>query len=757
MLLLCSSEIVLNYIANINTANLSGLAADTEYVYRVGDGKVWSEVKSFSTVLAKADTNFFIFGDIQAQDTTKVSNLLGAVATDGKDYAFGIQTGDAVEVGSMYPDWADILNVFADENIVDTDMLHVLGNHEYMGDPEADAASGIFNTANKKYYSVEYGNVYVAVINYDLNNSAYIEEVCNWLKSDAASSDATWKFVALHTPPYGTNILDEQANWQAMLPPVAEEAGIDFVFSGHDHSYARTNPMVGGNVDENGVVYFISGSSGEKSYGVTVNPDYNFAMATNEYSGIYISVSSTDTTATVNVYDVTSADNKILFDSYTKTIKTECSEAGHQFAHAYGYLECTVCGYTDYVTGYTGIATDAETGRYVNIVDGKLVANKWIEIDGSVYYLGADGIAVAGDQKIGDYEYPFAEDGKLEKYAFVLEDGTLATNRWIGQQYYLGKDGLPSTGEVKIDKYTYTFDDEGNFVKGALAKEGYYTYYYIAGEKQRGWHMIDGYWYYFDRQTGYGMATLENDGKISIDKVKDGKYPIESTDSLLLFAFDNQGRLVEGALTETANGLVYYWGNNERLTGWQYASGNIYFFGDDFYAVTGKQTIDDTEYTFSADGKLQLKDENFALKGLFYYFDVNGKIMQNHIEDHPYVKVVDEAVEPQIGVTGLTAGEHCETCDKITVAQKEVPALKDPDKPTDPEPPVNPSYRLGNLNGDDEITAADARLALRIAAKLEPVTDSKMFIVADVNVDGVITSADARKILRVAAKLDESF
>lgn len=753
-----STDITQNYIANINTANLSGLAADTEYVYRVGDGKVWSEVKSFSTVLAKADTNFFIFGDIQAQDTTKVSNLLGAVATDGKDYAFGIQTGDAVEVGSMYPDWSDILNVFADENIVDTDMLHVLGNHEYMGDPEADAASGIFNTANKKYYSVEYGNVYVAVINYDLNNSAYIEEVCNWLKSDAASSDATWKFVALHTPPYGTNVLDEQANWQAMLPPVAEEAGIDFVFSGHDHSYARTKPMVGGNVDENGVVYFISGSSGEKSYGVTVNPDYNFAVATNEYSGIYISVSTTDTTATVNVYDVTSADNKILFDSYTKTIKTECSEVGHQFAHAYGYLECTVCGYTDYIAGYTGIATDVETGRYVNIVDGKLVTNKWIDIDGAVYYLGDNGIAVTGDQKIGNYEYPFDDEGKLEKYAFVLEDGTLATNRWIGQQYYLGADGLPSTGKVTIGKYTYTFDDEGNFVKGALAKEGYYTYYYIAGEKQRGWHMIDGYWYYFDRQTGYGMASLEHDGKTSVDKVKDGKYPIESTDSLLLFAFDNQGRLVEGALSETANGLVYYWGNNERITGWKYAADNIYYFGNDYYAVTGKQVIEDTEYTFAADGKLQLKEANFALDGLFYYFDANCKILMNHIADHPYVKVVDEAIAPEVGVTGLTAGEHCETCGKVIVAQKDVPPLENTDKPVPPtDDPVINNYRLGNLNGDGEITAADARLALRIAAKLETVTDSRLFICADVNVDGVITAADARKILRVSAKLDEGF
>ncbi len=768
-----STDVTQNYVANINTVNISGLAENTEYVYRVGDGKVWSDVKAFSTPVANADTKFFIFGDIQAQDTTKVSNLLGAVAADEKDYAFGIQTGDAVEVGSMYPDWADILNVFADDNIVDTDMLHVLGNHEYMGDPEADAASGIFNTANKKYYSVEYGNVYVAVINYDLNSSAYIEEACNWLKADAAASDATWKFVALHTPPYGTNILDEQANWQTMLPPVAEEAGIDFVFSGHDHSYARTEPMVGGQVDENGVVYFISGSSGEKSYGVTVNPDYNFAMATNEYSGIYISVSTTDTTATVTVYDVTSADSKVIFDSYTKTIKTDCSADGHDFAHNDGYLTCSVCGYVKSTENFTGNVKDAETGLPIIIENGELVKNKWVDMNNAIYYLGEDGIPATGTAKIGNYEYPFDAEGKLTKVAFVKEDGTLATNIWLGEDYYLGEDGLAVTGERKIDKYTYTFGEDGKLTKGALVKEGKYYYYYIAGTKQRNWKLIDGNWHYFD------VIGPSGPGGIPSFAMATGKYPISRDGSAmnLVYTFDANGRLIGGALTNTDYGKVLYWANNERLTGWYYVDEAIYFFGENYYAVTGSQTIDGTEYTFDAEGRLQLKDENFAIDGTFYYFDEDGKILTNHIADHPYVKVVDKAVEPQIGVTGLTEGEHCKTCGTVTVAQKTVAALPQPEPPVDdpeppvddpkppvddPEPPVDDPepevpYILGDATRDGEINAQDARFALRIAAGLEKVTDEKTFVVMDVNVDGKVNAIDARLILRYSAGIIKEF
>lgn len=54
---------------------------------------------------------------------------------------------------------------------------------------------------------------------------------------------------------------------------------------------------------------------------------------------------------------------------------------------------------------------------------------------------------------------------------------------------------------------------------------------------------------------------------------------------------------------------------------------------------------------------------------------------------------------------------------------------------------------------DGEVTAADARLALRAAAKLEYL-NGMPFDAADVNGLRGITAADARMILRVAAKLD---
>ena len=59
----------------------------------------------------------------------------------------------------------------------------------------------------------------------------------------------------------------------------------------------------------------------------------------------------------------------------------------------------------------------------------------------------------------------------------------------------------------------------------------------------------------------------------------------------------------------------------------------------------------------------------------------------------------------------------------------------------------------GDLNSDDKVTALDARICLRAAAKLEELTIPQM-LAANVFGSNKITSMNARKILRVASKID---
>ena len=67
-------------------------------------------------------------------------------------------------------------------------------------------------------------------------------------------------------------------------------------------------------------------------------------------------------------------------------------------------------------------------------------------------------------------------------------------------------------------------------------------------------------------------------------------------------------------------------------------------------------------------------------------------------------------------------------------------------------PPPPPEHKKGDMDGDEEITVADALKALRVAAKLVEATEDDM-LTGDTDGDGEITVADALKILRVAAKL----
>lgn len=67
---------------------------------------------------------------------------------------------------------------------------------------------------------------------------------------------------------------------------------------------------------------------------------------------------------------------------------------------------------------------------------------------------------------------------------------------------------------------------------------------------------------------------------------------------------------------------------------------------------------------------------------------------------------------------------------------------------------VKDGSRPGDVNGDNEITAEDARLALRCAVGLETYEkDSAAYKACDMDGDGSVTAADARVILRAAVGL----
>ncbi len=63
------------------------------------------------------------------------------------------------------------------------------------------------------------------------------------------------------------------------------------------------------------------------------------------------------------------------------------------------------------------------------------------------------------------------------------------------------------------------------------------------------------------------------------------------------------------------------------------------------------------------------------------------------------------------------------------------------------------TVKPGDMDGDGNITAGDARTVLRISAQLES-GDEDALIIGDMDADGNITAGDARTVLRISAQLE---
>ena len=107
------------------------------------------------------------------------------------------------------------------------------------------------------------------------------------------------------------------------------------------------------------------------------------------------------------------------------------------------------------------------------------------------------------------------------------------------------------------------------------------------------------------------------------------------------------------------------------------------------------------------------------------------------------------------GENGTTAAPSESTTAAPVVTT--VPASSVVDEDTTKEPTTKDNNNVvgmvGDLNGDGKVNSADARLVLRICAKLD-VANALQKVLADANHDLLVRSDDARLVLRFAAKLD---
>jgi 3',5'-cyclic AMP phosphodiesterase CpdA len=151
-----------------------------------------------------------------------------------------------------------------------TDLFAILGNHDVMDDT-GDAQIEALGMPGR-WYAVERGEVLgIALDSTDPQNP----EQLAWLEATLAESDATWKLVGLHHPPYSSGLHGSNEAARDAFVPLFERYGVQVVFSGHEHDYQRTNPI-------NGVTYIVTGS-GSLSRRTGIEDFTAVAYATHHY------------------------------------------------------------------------------------------------------------------------------------------------------------------------------------------------------------------------------------------------------------------------------------------------------------------------------------------------------------------------------------------------------------------------------------------------------------------------------------------
>lgn len=543
-----------------------------------------------------ATTRFFVIGDTQlsgiAESDQEEIRLMNAIAANinSQPMNFGIQTGDFVDNGGNLVQWNEILDVFS-RNYADIPVVQVMGNHEYYGDLSGGNASSLWTLPDKLYYSVEYGDVYVAVINFAAN----LEDACQWLIQDAAKSSCTWKVLAVHQPAYYTNPNGSSEAFNRYIPAAAEAAGINVVFSGHDHSYARTMVLKDGQpVSETtqngrlpatygkGVLYYICGDLGEKSrsteYKAVNNPDFHFAQVSQEYDSLYLAVEATADAMTVRTYSVSAEGAQSLMDTYTMRVPASvCRDKGHDFSGKTVYarngkLVCSFCGQTVELkdAGYTGWARDEATGLRMYCYNNAWHTG-WFIIDPEVYCFDKNGVAYDGKVTLYGKQFVFddgvvvsgptgfvkRDDGKT----LYFENGRIASG-WkdIGNATYyfetfdLGDDfGVMYTGRRLIGRTWYEFGADGRLyelVRGRMSadeKEIVVTITPPSGQGRNYGNIMAAAWSQQDGQDDlvWYNATANGDGTYTI-RVPMCKYNVVGRYLVHVYNHGIHGQLLGG-------------------------------------------------------------------------------------------------------------------------------------------------------------------------------------------------------------------
>ncbi len=237
-----------------HVVELRGLQPGTAYEYQVGSasGGDWSAWSKFRTAPAAPEPFTFIaFGDTQSMEPW--APVAEAALRDYPDAAFQLIAGDLVGTGQYRDHWDRFFATGAPLT-QRWPLMPALGNHDVIDGLGADMwraahalpLNGPSHLEPERVYAFEYSNALFVV----LDSGLPIMEQAAWLEAQLANTDADWKVVMYHFPPY--NYEHPYPEIKSLWGYLFDKYDVDLTFEGHIHYYMRSKPMAQGQPVEEG-------------------------------------------------------------------------------------------------------------------------------------------------------------------------------------------------------------------------------------------------------------------------------------------------------------------------------------------------------------------------------------------------------------------------------------------------------------------------------------------------------------------------
>jgi acid phosphatase type 7 len=249
-----------------HVVTLTDLEPASTYHYRVVQINGSSGTNRFRTAPADEDSrfSFAVVGDSGdgGRAQLEVAGLLERLRPD-----LILHAGDVVYPRGAEKDYDRRFFAPYRTLIKEVPIFLVLGNHDVR---HRDGAAYLDNFypplhnpgSTKRFYSFDWGGAHFVALDSELyhgDRGAGPEEQKAFLERDLAATRKRWKFAFLHRSLYSSSRHGPDGLIREDLEPLLARYGVDVVFSGHDHVYERTAPVMG-------VTHVVSGGGGRELY-----------------------------------------------------------------------------------------------------------------------------------------------------------------------------------------------------------------------------------------------------------------------------------------------------------------------------------------------------------------------------------------------------------------------------------------------------------------------------------------------------------